>query len=466
MPYHFSNNTFMNSSPAWANACVGDNGSPGIVEYAEGFASAAQVLLEQVLRHRGLKYPTDTFVYPICFNMRHAIELYLKAAIASLESLAHHGYRLPEVDLETSHDIGRLWDYFKEQSITIDRRYRASVTLLDSDVRDFAEVDATGQVFRYPFGRENQKHLTELSIINLGVLWRKFTALIENLKQLSRQGARLEDEYRYKTYTAHLSRFDLVCIAYWLPPRDSWKEERFNAIKSEIRQHFKISSNEFSRAIKVIEKNIEMSALIEAPQPLLHLRPTQLHTLFDTWLKLHSLDKFKTRLSDASQGAERLTDVEIYGDDHNWLEELRETARIRKETWPTLAESIAPEAFGEIKALFYFSRNSMRYSEEFLRERDIFVRDFVRAQAADDAKFRQLAFHFLNKTSVVEHVLNTLRFFGHLEMVAEVLHRYELIDSATHLLEDSSRWLRDCRAQASEVLPVATRQPANEKFFQ
>ncbi|WP_250481769.1 hypothetical protein [Caballeronia sp. NCTM5] len=242
MAERFSNATFRDSSPAWANACVGDNGEPDIVDYAEGFANAARVLLEQVLEHRGLKYPADTFVYPICFNMRHAIELYIKAAIETLRALNHHVYRLPQFDTDTLHNIDKLWAYFKEHALSIDRRYQGVVAALDRDILDFSEVDATGQVFRYPFNRENQKHLTELAIISLRVLATKFPQLVENLKTLNYLGRVLAHEYRFKTYTSRLSRFDLICIAYRVPPRYEWGSEAFGHAKAELKAHFNIGS--------------------------------------------------------------------------------------------------------------------------------------------------------------------------------------------------------------------------------
>lgn len=464
MPEKFSNETFRNASPSWANACVGDNGSPDIVDYAEGFANAAKVLLDQVLQHRGLKYPTDTFVYPICFNMRHSIELYLKAAIDSLRSLVHHERQLPDVDVETSHDIGRLWGYFKEHSGLVDRRYKNVVELLDRDITDFAEVDATGQVFRYPFGRENQKHLTELAIINLGVLWKKFPALIENLKTLSYQGNFLNHEYRYKTYTAHLSRFDLVCIAYRLPRRDDWKVEGFDEAKTEIRERFGVSSNEFSRAVRVIEENVEMAALIDAPRPLLHVTHAHLLTFFDSWCRLHDLEELRKRYSGDPPDVNALVDAEVNRDETAFFEGIRESAKIRNETWPRLVVEITPEAFGEIEALFYFSRNKLQYSEEFTRERELSIRDFSADRAVGEARFRQSAFHLLEKTSALEHVLNTLRFFGHLDSVKDLLNRYGLAHCADRLLEDSSGWLSDRHRQVSEAMDDNLRHPANEIF--
>ncbi|HEF5785743.1 hypothetical protein KGP65_20995 [Burkholderia multivorans] len=464
MSHKFANETFRNAEPSWANACVGDNGSPDIVDYAEGFANAAQVLLEQVLRHRGLKYPTDTFVYPICFNMRHAIELYIKAAIESLRPLVHHDYHLPEIDVQTSHDIGKLWRHFKEHAIALDSRYKKVIGPLDTAISDFANIDATGQVFRYPFGRENQKHLTELAIINLGVLWMKFPVLIEGLKTLNYQGNVLGDEYRHGTYTARLSRFDLVCIAYRLPPRAAWGTREFDVAKAEIRKHFNISSNEFSRAVKVIEANIEMAAIIEAPRALAHVKTTQLTLYFDSWCKFVNLDDLKKRHAPAPDESDASLDAEVSNDDSGLLEEIRAHAALRAEIWPSLMANISLEALGEIRALYYFSRNNSRHTEEFERERELCIRDLVADPDAGEARLRQSAFYLMDKPLALEHVLNSLLFFGHIDVANEMLQRYELSSYASEVLQRSLRRFSYRHRQASEAMNRDLRHPANELF--
>ncbi|MBW0446002.1 hypothetical protein [Paraburkholderia phenoliruptrix] len=245
-------------------------------------------------------------------NSYSAVDLFVSATavrrvlISALRPLVHHELRLEEIDTETSHDIGRLWNYFKCHSVLIDRRYKKVVELLDRDVMDFAEIDATGQVFRCPYGRENQKHLTELAIINLGVLWKKFGGLILNLRTLNQTGRSLNDEYRFKTYTAHLSRFDLVCIAYRLPPRHGWDSEEFDGTKKAIRERFGLSSNEFGRAVNLIKDNLEMAAIIEAPRPLVHANAEHLQTFFDAWCELHNLDVVRGWYSGGSKDVEAL----------------------------------------------------------------------------------------------------------------------------------------------------------------
>lgn len=158
MSKSFANMTFMGANPTWANACVGDNGAPGMVDYAEGFATAANALLDTAIADQGTKLTVDTLVYPVCFTMRHAIELFLKNVTVNLAQIGEaRGVSLPAFDLVASHDLGRIWAYVKTHAPATDERLAGLVSKLDEYVTDVADMDATGQVFRYPFDLESKK---------------------------------------------------------------------------------------------------------------------------------------------------------------------------------------------------------------------------------------------------------------------------------------------------------------------
>ena len=167
MSKSFANKTFMGADPTWANACVGDNGAPGIVDYAQGFASAANALLDSAIADQGIELPVDTLVYPVCFTMRHAIELFLKNVTAKVAQIGEtRGASLPYFYLVASHGPRLIWGYGKTHAPTTDERFADLVSKLDEYVMDVADMDATGQVFRYPFDLENKKHLTSIGVIN------------------------------------------------------------------------------------------------------------------------------------------------------------------------------------------------------------------------------------------------------------------------------------------------------------
>ena len=110
-----NNETFIGGVPTWANACVGENGFPGYWEYAKGFSQAATILINMVLRERGLKHSVDMMVYPACFNMRHSVELRLKDAISGLILIEKCRCRNLQFDFAGSHDIGNIWAFFTEK---------------------------------------------------------------------------------------------------------------------------------------------------------------------------------------------------------------------------------------------------------------------------------------------------------------------------------------------------------------
>ncbi|MEC8749072.1 MAG: hypothetical protein VXX73_12275 [Pseudomonadota bacterium] len=89
------NKTFSGSINANLNATVGPNGSDAPegqprsnTDYAIGYSSAAISLINVAIESPDLKTTPDFLVYPICFNMRHSLELYLKKFWDDLAILA------------------------------------------------------------------------------------------------------------------------------------------------------------------------------------------------------------------------------------------------------------------------------------------------------------------------------------------------------------------------------------------
>ncbi|WP_053979626.1 hypothetical protein [Marinagarivorans algicola] len=80
------NNIFRGCEPTEYNACVGKNGDPSYAEYANGFCDAALHLIDAAIERTAM----DEQIYPICFNMRHAIELRLKQYVFALKSIRNN----------------------------------------------------------------------------------------------------------------------------------------------------------------------------------------------------------------------------------------------------------------------------------------------------------------------------------------------------------------------------------------
>jgi methionine synthase II (cobalamin-independent) len=117
------NPTFRGAEPTWANACVGNNGQPGYIDYSTGFSKAANILIDKVLNDGSIHLSVDEFVYPVCFNMRHSVELRLKGAIDEIIEIAKIKNIIFQFNSSGSHDINSIWTYFKTKSEIIDERY-------------------------------------------------------------------------------------------------------------------------------------------------------------------------------------------------------------------------------------------------------------------------------------------------------------------------------------------------------
>ncbi len=286
------NASFRGWDPTWANACVGENGNPQIYEYASGFASAATLLLDQVISSEGTTLYVDTFIYPICFNIRHAVELFLKSAAVSLEKLANiRGRADPKFDLTGSHDLGKIWRYVNDRALGFDPRFHAVIGSLDQYIIDLASIDPTGQVFRYPFNTDNKKHLTAVSVVNVIVLKKRWSELEKYLRDLTYLCDQLVTEYGWGGFTANLSRAQLVEIAANLPDRTQWGADAFITKKAEILHKFKLSSNEFSKALNIIQERRELASLCAHEVPIPGIDATVLIKFFAIWLKIHDLNE-------------------------------------------------------------------------------------------------------------------------------------------------------------------------------
>jgi hypothetical protein len=422
------NATFSGGEPTWANACVGTNGNPQIYDYASGYASAANLLLDRIVDSRG-RLTVDTLIYPICFNMRHAIELFLKAAALALEQLAKiRSSDFSAFDLASSHDLGNIWSHVKRQALQFDTRYIELVKVLDQYVADVAAVDATGQVFRYAFDLDNNKHLTSMSVINVVLLKEQWANLERLLRNLNRLNEDLLTEYGWGGFTTKLSRQQLARVATALPPRDRWSLPEFNQVKSSVCEEFNLSSNDFSKALKVIQSRRELAAICAHNIPIPNLDATVLGTFLDIWIEEHDLKRI-------------VAPPAVFEQDFDWsgpdFAEIASSYEKSEKLSKKLVDSIEPDAFAAIRTLFYFDREE-NFSEIF----EMLLRQYRKASknyADTPTEYLNDARHLLEKTSALTSILNSLNFLGQTEMVEAIVDRYDLHDHIKSLLESSER---------------------------
>ena len=420
-----ANRTFIGGEPTWANACVGDNGAPGAIDYAKGFASAANALLEIAIANRGLTLPVDTLIYPVCFSMSHAIELFLKKVtedLAEIDTL--RGVAVPVFSQAASHDLGLIWSYVKTRAPLTDERLVDQVKKLDEYVTDVADMDATGQVFRYPTDLDNKKHLTRVGIINFVVLKRRFNQIQPLLEGLNRTMVDLVEEYRWGTLTTNLSRLQLRKIASELPARSRWGEEFFDQVRDDLRAKYKVSKSELSRAIKLIEQRHEMAACIGVQVPIPGLSVAALERFFDKWCRANDVQLVITppppRIVSSSDIWEALKD------------DLS-----RQELGNALAAEIDPDEYAAICALFYFE-DEAPVSEAFERVLAIYQRE-AGLHKADPVAFQQSLKDMMGKTRVFERILYSLDFLGQVDTLEVIIERYGLEPARARLLGKSMR---------------------------
>lgn len=423
MNMSFANKTFRGADPNWANACVGDNGDPGRVDYAEGFAMAANTLLDAAIADRDIHLRVDILVYPVCFTMRHAMELYLKEATEHLAAIGEtRGAPLPEFKSVDSHDLSLIWAFVKTHALTTDERLADPIAKLEEYVSDVAHMDATGQVFRYPFDLVNQKHLTNIGVINLVVLKRRFNEAEQLLKLLNRTTTQLAEEYAWGACTKHLSRLQLHKIAAELPSHAKWTEPSFDEVRANLKAKYNIGSAELSKAINIIRGRHEMASRIGIEVLIPGFSLGALERFFDKWCKANDV-----QLVIAPPPPRFVSVNEI-------MDAIREDVH-RQELGKQLANELKPEEYAAIKALFYFE-DEAPVSEAFERVLRIYQREAERYLAQPD-QYRQSLGDMLSKIRVFERILCSLDLLGRTEALEAVIARYGLAPARDRLLENS-----------------------------
>ncbi|VVE49717.1 hypothetical protein PEP31012_04637 [Pandoraea eparura] len=344
--------------------------------------------------------------------MRHAVELYLKDTALQLVSLAAHRKATVTFDLDGSHDIGKIWQHIVSHSQAIDRRYAPLLTELHPYIDDLEKIDATGQVFRYPFSNLNKKHLEDVAVINVIVLKQRFGELIELLKQLNYLNSDLGDEYRLGTFTNVLSRKDLFEIAKMLPPRAQWSHSVFSEAKDSIREKYVLSMKQFCVALDKIQGHYEMADIIGAPLELPNLPRSELFVFFDCWVNRQK--KNSTR--------EKFPDEDVLGSD-GFIEVMKRDFLEEDEDWRKLKGQISPDTLAQIRAVYGIGYEKAgcelhpHFFDSLQKELNYFFRD-------DSKKYRARVLHYLRKSRLIECVVRGLKYMGQSALSLEVEGRY------------------------------------------
>jgi hypothetical protein len=381
---------FSGGEPTWANACVGENGAPGYLDYAKGFSKAAKILIAKALEDIDIEHSVDELVYPVCFNMRHSVELRLKGAISELTAIERTRGRALEFDLAGSHDIGKIWEFFVEKSNSGDDRYGSINARIAPLILDIAAVDPTGQTFRYPDSNEKQKHLVEVSVINFYKLQTSFLALETALDDLHLLNVYLLEEFGQGTFTANLSRKKIFDIANQLPNRNEWSNPEFGQTRAGIKSKYGLSNKELSNCINIIQSHFEFAPLIGIEKPLLGATDEEIVTFVNYWLKFH--DQPPSTL-----------------DSETRLDAIVRDAAMRGEIWTGMSPQLTPEMLAGFRALFYFARE-MGFSERYERIYDVEFAETSSEHSSSKDEMKTRFFDLLSKTNAIRNFLISLYF--------------------------------------------------------
>ncbi|MEJ5036239.1 hypothetical protein WH285_04630 [Acinetobacter johnsonii] len=404
------NQTFTGSEPTWANACVGENGSPNYIQYSKGYSKAANLLLNNVLNTRGKE--VDLYIYPICFNMRHSIELRVKGAIQEITELAKiKGKKLPTFNSIGSHDIGNIWRYFKENSKILDFRFKIVNEKLDATILDIAEIDPTGQTFRYPSNNENIKHLVDQKIINCAILKVKFNELEKNLDDLVYLTDSLIDEYKLGTFTSKLSRAQIFNFAKLLPPYHEWSDTSFKEIKEDLKVKHNLSNNDFSKIVNHIKNNYELSYKIGLKKNLAFLSNSDVLEICDIWITYFE-PKFRDLYNQTNLTSEDNSSAPI--------EEWIKNDELHKKGMTLLENKLLVDYVADLQAFYYLSIDQHQYSENYM---------FRFKHFQNEAKYKDLSDsldHLLSKGIFLEELLKSLFFLSQIDLAEKIIQIYDL----------------------------------------
>lgn len=122
----------------------------------EGNFKAADLLVGACADDRHL---SATLVYPILYNYRHGIELALKWIIIKFGK-----YASVEAGNCAHHDLWKLWLIYKELLLELGSDDDNSLAVVEQVVKDFHDLDKSGQAFRYADARSGTFNMPEYPV--------------------------------------------------------------------------------------------------------------------------------------------------------------------------------------------------------------------------------------------------------------------------------------------------------------
>lgn len=476
------NNTFCSSTISRFNAAVGSNGSleagdkpRSNIFYAEGFEVAALEMIKIALNSNKTEHSIDTLVYPICFNMRHSIELRLKKLWTDLTVLSKfrmvklREYRneklnenrnldrakvasFPDIKALQYHDINEIWKSISEYAPVIDDRFKEIICLLTPFILDIADIDPTGQTFRYPSDNESKTHLLDTPLISILILQARFSNLknamvfLDNLAEqlireysLCREYDAVKREYKkdsnnqYKriSHTNKLSYFDIINIIYAMSKYKDTSTPCHIEARNDIRREFNLSSNDYGKVVHIIHSDIVINNILNHPNELLYLTNEDIQTFFNI-LNLHT-PLTETNIPRPSLG------TQIDWSTSNLLELLNpDIAQRENDALNNLLETFDDDKLAEIISLYLLQKNDLYYAQ-YMRLINENIQE-LKSFNGDVKKKKNLINHYLEKTNLAQYIITSLYFFNFKEEVHDIVTNHEISNAQWYVNLTSGKY--------------------------
>lgn len=393
----------------WAgkNACVGNNGTSDITTYANGYERAADALLSKAI-HSVHAYE-DELIHPICFNIRHSIELRLKGWLERLCEFAELRGRNVDSIRTGTHDLSELWERFEQLSTSLDDRYYELVEVLKPYVSGLADMDNSGETFRYPQSLEKEQHLTNVSIINLDLLGVRFAELKKITKIISIFNDSLQREYEGNRHTKELSWAQIKWIAEQVSDCYLTNSTAIKPAIESVKATLRISSREYSRAMSVIKEDFLLSGKVGTQKVLKHLKAGSLQCF---------LNEYKKYTAAESDLANRDFTTEEYLE-YLCSDENRTRSNSQAQCIEAIRSKLDVEEVIELTTLYYFADNlSFSKGYEDSLEIELPSKDLL---VSDSNELEKALYHLLGKMPLIDSITSSLIYLNQSELVEVVL---------------------------------------------
>lgn len=247
-------------------ACVGNNSgiSPNFRDciIIDGYKASVDNLFKNMVKK---SIWIDIGVYPFIFDCRHSIELSLKVIIKNLITIYKRKNNITTKNeyickLERvckQHDINSLYNElinFKDFKNELQDAFNQFVHFEDC-IKDYC-FDVDGDSFRYTYKRNLENiNLSDIQIIDIGVLYWKYKNLMSFLDYMINQFSRQLNIDYSKTFTQSLSRKKIEELSLDLKDLNNWSKTETIQNKKILCLKYGISSTEFDKALKIIKSH-------------------------------------------------------------------------------------------------------------------------------------------------------------------------------------------------------------------